>query len=98
MENLAVNAILLGALLFGLIIVMLFIEEKIPLVKDTRIFKWTKELLLVAMLLCVPVAIVSTLVEWANQPSAYDVCMEGVSGQTDDEAIAWMEEYCYSNR
>jgi hypothetical protein len=49
------------------------------------------------MLLCVPVGVVSLFIEYANQPSAYEVCMEGVSNATDPEAIAWMEDYCYSN-
>jgi hypothetical protein len=97
-ENLAVNAILLGALLFGLSIVMLFIEEKLPFFKGKRLFGGVKYFLLVVMLLCVPVAIISTLVEAANQPSAYEVCMGGAGAQIDDKAIAWMEDYCYTNR
>lgn len=98
MGNIAVNAILLGALLYGLLYVMFFIEEKLPFVKKIRLFKGVKNLLLAAILLCVPVVIISTLVEWANQPSAYEVCMGRAGAQMDDKAIAWMEDYCYTNR
>jgi len=32
--------------------------------------------------------------DWLNQPSGMEKCMEGTQGMTDDEAIAWMEDYC----
>ena len=92
------NAIIVGAMLFGLLIVIVSLEEKLPSIKDTIFLNGLKNFITVVMLLCVPIAIVSAFVEWANQPSGYEVCMQGMNGQTDDEAIAWMEEYCYSNR
>jgi hypothetical protein len=93
-EDVTVIAIIVGVMLFGLLILIISLEEKLPSIKDTIILKRLKDFIAVLMLLCVPIAIVSIVVEWAKQPSGYELCMQGMNGQTDDEAIAWMEEYC----
>ena len=69
MGNVTVIAIIVGVMLFGLLAVIVFLEEKVPLLKDSKIFNVVKEAVIALMLLCVPVVIVSVLVHWANQPS-----------------------------
>ena len=95
MENFSVAVFCLGILLFGLLMAILWLEEKIPSIKDTRPIKWVSQIAMNLMLLCIPVFIVSVVIEYANQPSGYEVCMDGIDSSTDPEAIAWMEDYCY---
>lgn len=84
-----------GIVLLGLLFLMAFINQKFPSVEDTKPFEWINHALVVSLLLCVPIFVVSLIIESANAPSAYEVCMQGMENAKDPDAIAYMEDYCY---
>ncbi len=95
MDSFSTDVIILGLLLFGALMAIAWLEEKLPSVKETKPIQFLKQVAIYVMLLCVPVLIVSLVVEYANQPSGYEICMKGIDSSTDPEAISWMEDYCY---
>ena len=97
-ENASILAIIAGGLTFGLFIVLLYIEQKFPKIEDSKFTKTLKNFFTIVILLCIPISVISIFLEWITQPSGFEKCMEGVNSGWDDNAIAWMEDYCYSNR
>jgi len=96
-ENISIVAIIVAVSIFILLIIILYFEEKFTTIKNAKSTERLKNFLFVVMFLCIPIVVISILIEWASQPSAYEKCMQGVNGQWDDNAIAWLEDYCYSN-
>lgn len=92
----SIYSIILAASLFVGFMVIISWEAKIPSVKDARFTNFAKNLLMTLFLLCLPVILVSAFIEWATQPSGMARCMQGITSESGDEAIAWMEDYCKS--
>lgn len=86
-----------GITMFVLVMGTAVVEEKIPALKKSKIFGWVTEGLLTLMLLSVPVFVVSAIIEWANQPSGFEICMEKTKNMTDQDAIDYIADYCYEN-
>lgn len=87
--------IVVGVSMFGILMAIYWLEEKIPSMKQSKFIMWINQVAMTVMLLCVPVFVVSLMIESSNAPSGYEVCMQGMENATDPLAISYMEDYCY---
>ena len=95
MEDFSTWVVIVGGLLLGLFMTLAAIQEKFPKLKEIRPLNLFSESLIVLFLLCIPVFVISALIQSSNAPSGYENCMQGIESATDPQAISYMEDYCY---
>ena len=98
MESVFAFGLLFGSLAFGILWILIVIEQKFPSIQGRRIFESLQTFAVGALIVCGLIVILALIGISASQPSAYEKCMKDAENMIDPQAIAWMEDYCASNK
>ena len=94
LDTLGTYSVITGFSILAVLFVLFAVGDKFQSVGESKIFKSLTNGLMYLMFAFGALFVITLLLSVFNQPSRFENCVSQAGNQVDQEAIAWVEDYC----